>query len=116
MRLYPFDTQRCRVDIIIKGTDRNLVNLRNGTLKFLGPSVISQYIIKEIYITENLVSSTPTQTLPLNHAACTLQPNADPIITPPTSVSLVLVLGRKMLSVVLTSFVPTISLVLVNTQ
>ncbi len=56
MRLYPFDTQICRVNIIVKGTDRNLVNMRNGSLHYLGGDIVSQYIIKDVYIAENLVN------------------------------------------------------------
>ncbi len=55
MALYPFDTQYCRATFLLKGTDRQLVTLVNGTLTFAGSYNVLQYVIRDIKFQRNMV-------------------------------------------------------------
>ncbi len=90
MSLYPFDTQWCRADFMLKGTDQHLVNLTTGKLEFDGPFSVLQYVIDDIRMERNIAHNLTN------------------------SVSIEIKLGRRLLSLVLTSFVPSIILVLVS--
>ncbi len=116
MSEYPFDVQTCRATFILKGLDRNLIDMRNGTLKYLGSYNIKQYRIKRISLLKDIVSQTLATKQRKGNGktlSFTFQPNADPMINPPSSISIEIVFGRRLLSVILTSFVPTFILVLV---
>ncbi len=91
MRLFPFDTQFCRASFILReGQDEQLIQLEAGTLEFDGPYSVLEYVIKDLKMERNLAGTNLTN-----------------------SVSIEAKLGRRLLSVILTSFVPTVILVLV---
>ncbi len=55
MSMYPFDIQTCRATFILKGVDVNLVNLINGSLDYLGPDNVQQYVIIETEFLKDVV-------------------------------------------------------------
>lgn len=82
---YPFDTQRCRIVLSLLGNSGEFVNLITGKLAYLGPEDLTIYFIKQTTI-ERMMS------------------NDD------VSVYVEVTLGRRLLSTVLTVYLPTMLL------
>ena len=55
MAQYPFDTQLCFATFILKGTDKQLVNLISGNLEYVGPQNVQEYVIIDISMGKNKV-------------------------------------------------------------
>ena len=82
---YPFDTQRCRIVLSLLGNSGEFVNLITGKLAYLGPEDLTIYFIKQTTI-QRMMS------------------NDD------VSVYVEVTLGRRLLSTVLTVYLPTLLL------
>ena len=82
---YPFDTQRCRIHISLLGDSDEFINLLPGLLSYLGPEDLTIYFIKKT-------------------AIHTGQSNSNVIVYVEVT------LGRRLLSTVLTVYLPTILL------
>ena len=78
MAWYPFDIQHCRVVIAMEGNSGLYVRLLSNSVQYLGPTELSQYFVKRIKI---------------DHDDKTVWAE--------------LVLGRRLLSTILTVYVPT---------
>ena len=82
---YPFDTQRCRIIISLVGNSDEFINLLPGNLSYLGPEDLTIYFIKETSIHRG-----PSNNKMVVYVEVTL--------------------GRRLLSTVLTVYLPTILL------
>ena len=89
MAVYPFDTQKCSVVLILKGNRGKFVQMMLDEMNYLGPIDLAQYFVKETKITEYEV--------PPNIAA----------------VKVDIVFGRRLLAAMLTTYLPTILICLV---
>ncbi len=83
MSVYPFDTQRCSAIFIMKGNAGNFVKLLSRSASYLGPVDLPQY-----YVIETKIQN---------------------IVVPPhtNAVRVDLLFGRRILSTVLSSYLPT---------
>ena len=86
---YPFDTQRCRILISLLGDSEEFIDLLPGDLRYLGPKDLTIYFIK-------------------NTEIHTSQINKNMVIYVEVT------LGRRLLSTVLTVYLPTILLNLIG--
>jgi hypothetical protein len=85
MAWYPFDTQSCTLDFVVSVSARAFVRLEPGVLDYSGPTELTQYFVRQFNIrvyTEGEVEG----------------------------VRVFMVLGRRLLSNILTVYVPTILL------
>ena len=82
---YPFDTQRCRVVLSPEGNSDEFINLLPGNLTYLGPEDLTIYFIKHIAI----------------HGGVSMDKKV---------VYVEVTLGRRLLSTVLTVYLPTLLL------
>ncbi len=57
LRPYPFDIQVCRTDLILKGLDRNRINMVNGSLMYFGATNVQQYVVLDVALLKDIVSS-----------------------------------------------------------
>ena len=89
LQLYPFDTQKCFVDISTKQIDKYSVILNPGILKMLGPKVLTQYVIKEWKL-ESLDGKNKSESLQIT-----------------------LVLKRRIMNQLLTSYFPTFLILII---
>ncbi|CAM6054348.1 unnamed protein product [Sphagnum tenellum] len=89
MAVYPFDTQRCSVIVIMKGNSGKFARLIQENLRYLGPIDLRQYFVKD--------------TLMLNH---TVPPDVE-------AVKVDIIFGRRILAPILTTYLPTILICLV---
>ncbi len=58
MRLYPFDTQRCFVNLLMRYDLRDYVELVANELQMEGPRDLIQYVVKDVNIMEEKLEST----------------------------------------------------------
>ena len=86
MAWYPFDSQKCGMHFILGFASRSFVSLKAGDLEFVGPRELSQYFVRKVTIKEHL------------HGKMFDGVRVD------------VVLGRRILSNILTVYVPTILL------
>lgn len=87
MAWYPFDNQRCSMVIILPGSEGDYIRLNPVNLEYIGPTDLSQYFIKNTSISR----------FSMKHKNSTLE-----------GVKVDIVLGRQLLSTVLTVYVPTV--------
>ena len=85
MAWYPFDTQTCTLDFTLDATASAFVSLDVGELEYTGPVELLQYFVRNSSMTAHQTSSQ-------------------------RGVRVVVVLGRRLLSNVLTVYMPTILL------
>ncbi len=90
MRVYPFDKQACTAIFILKGNAGSFVELVPSMIKYLGPIDLPQY-----YVMNATIQS---------------------IAVPPniTAVEVKIMFGRRLLSTMLTSYLPTFIICLVS--
>ena len=88
MAWYPFDSQTCRLDFVLGASAAAFVQLVNGSLKYVGPVELAQYFVR----------STIMQQFDYEDRS---------------GVRVLVVFGRRLLSNILTVYVPT---VLLNTM
>ncbi|TRY70496.1 hypothetical protein TCAL_02367 [Tigriopus californicus] len=83
MNIYPFDSQQCQMQFIMKGNSGNFARLRKSVLSYTGKIDLTQYFIKgwQIYESE-------------------MAPNLDSVIVE-------IALGRRILSEIMTTYLPT---------
>ncbi len=90
MVVYPFDTQRCSAKFTMKGNSGKFIELVPGGLRYLGPIDLTQYFVEE-YTIRNV-------TIPPGIRAVDVQ----------------LQFGRRILSTILTTYLPTFLICLVS--
>ena len=88
MAWYPFDSQTCHLDFVLDASAAAFVQLVNGTLKYMGPVELAQYFVRR----------TVMQQFDYEERS---------------GVRVLVVFGRRLLSNILTVYVPT---VLLNTM
>ena len=89
MRWYPFDIQTCTMDLELNGILTDFVDIFPGVFRYLGDEELTQYIIKDSRM---------------------LRYNVDEIFGVKVSVTL----GRLLLGTILTTYIPTIILVIIS--
>ena len=85
MAWYPFDSQTCHLDFVLDASAAFFVELLNGTLEYWGPVELAQYFVR----------STLMQELAYQYR---------------TGVRVLVVFGRRLLSNILTVYVPKVLL------
>ena len=88
MAWYPFDSQTCHLDFVLDASAAAFVKLVNGTLEYWGPVELAQYFVRNTLMQEYVYRDR-------------------------TGVRVLVVFGRRLLSNILTVYVPT---VLLNTM
>ncbi len=90
MVVYPFDTQRCSAIFIMKGNSGKFIQLLAAEINYLGPIDLTQYFVEDYTI--------------------------DEITIPPEigAVKVELTFGRRILSTILTTYLPTFLICLVS--
>ena len=88
MAWYPFDSQTCHLDFVLDASAADFVQLVNGSLKYLGPVELAQYFVRNTVMKQFLYKNM-------------------------SGVRVMVVFGRRLLSNILTVYVPT---VLLNTM
>lgn len=83
MNIYPFDSQQCQMQFIMKGNSGNFARLRKSVLRYTGKIDLTQYFIKGWQIYESKLAS-----------------NLDSVIVE-------IALGRRILSEIMTTYLPT---------
>ena len=86
MRWYPFDTQICSMEFY---SQSSLTVLSPGSLKYIGPSDLPQHFVKHYSICSKVIQ---------NHVGLSVE----------------VILGRPLISNILTIFIPTILLVMIS--
>ncbi len=86
---YPFDTQRCSIIVTMKGNTGKFIKMLKGNLKYLGPIDLTQYFIKKVEMMPDGVEG--------DQQAITVS----------------IRFGRRVLSTILTTYLPTIMLCIV---
>lgn len=90
MAVYPFDTQRCLVKFTMKGNSGNFALLQTDTLRYLGPIDLTQYFVKG-------------SSFSLLEASDGLE-----------GLQVEIILGRRILSQILTTYLPTMLICIVS--
>ena len=93
MAVFPFDTQRCKIIMIMSGNTGKFVDISAGDMNYLGPVDLTQYFVKETYM---LQSDLPVLGDNSTH-----------------SVEVHIVFGRRVLATILTTYLPTTLLCIV---
>ena len=88
MNWYPFDLQKCSLILQMKGKGKDFADLNTDHLMYLGSDEVNQYV----------VYSNKMQLLPED----------------PSQVEIVIKLGRNLLTIILTTFVPTVLLNIIS--
>lgn len=88
MIIYPFDTQTCQIIMTMAGNSDRFIDINPQQLRYLGPIDLTQYFVKR---TSMKVITGPTKTLEVK-----------------------IVFGRRILGVILTTFLPTFLLCIVS--
>ena len=89
MALYPFDTQTCTMDFLLTVVSDDFCFLKDGFLRYDGPTELTQYFIKDYFMTGTNITSR-------------------------RGVKVFVKLGRRLLSNTLTVYLPTILLNLIG--
>ena len=89
MRWYPFDTQKCSIVFVVDEKSKDFVDIQIEKLNFFGPKELTQYFVKK-------------------ESSMNIENNGR------KSIVVEIVLGRRLLSLILTIFAPTIILNLVG--
>ena len=85
MNWYPFDTQSCSLDFMLDATANTFVSLMPGSLNYSGPVELTQYFVRQSTMTAHTFDDRE-------------------------GVRVLVVLGRRLLSNILTVYMPTILL------
>ena len=85
MAMYPFDTQTCTMNFVLTEDSDDFCYLKVGGLSYLGPTELTQYFIKDKYMTKNIIDEQK-------------------------GIKVYFFLGRRLLSNTLTVYLPTILL------
>ena len=85
MAWYPFDTQTCRVEMVMDGVLDNYARLLPGGVDFTGPKELTQYYVQDFRIQMDSINQKP-------------------------AIVVSMTLGRRLLGTFLTIFFPTILL------
>ena len=85
MRNYPFDIQVCSVDLVVDDNAEKFLELQSGQLIYSGGSSFAQYYVMSYDITNNVMDGK-------------------------AGVQVSITLGRRLLGVILTAYIPTILL------
>ena len=85
MAWYPFDTQTCRIEMVMDGVLDNYARLLPGGVNFTGPKELTQYYVQDFQIQMDGINQKP-------------------------AVVVSMTLGRRLLGTFLTIFFPTILL------
>ena len=85
MALYPFDTQTCTMDFIFPVVSDAFCDLNLGVLNYLGPTELTQYFVRQDYMVTRIIEGQ-------------------------NGLRAYVVLGRRLLSNILTVYLPTILL------
>ena len=85
MAWYPFDSQTCRIEMVMDGVLDNYATLLPGGVNFTGPKELTQYYVQDFQIQMETISEKP-------------------------GVVVSMTLGRRLLGTFLTIFFPTILL------
>ena len=90
MAVFPFDSQKCTAIFVMKGNVAKFIELVAGKAEYLGPIDLPQYFV--------------------------LDTNIKQILVPPNknAVQIEIVFGRRLLSTVLSSYIPTFLICLVS--
>ena len=91
MTIYPFDTQICRIVLQMTGNSGRFVDITPETLRYLGPTDLTQYFVKKIQMEVTTANERRSQHLKID-----------------------IVFGRRILGAMLTTFLPTILLCVVS--
>ena len=86
MAWYPFDSQTCHLDFVLDASAAAFVKLVNGTLEYWGPVELAQYFVRNTLMQEYVYRGR-------------------------TGVRVLVVLGRRLLSNILTVYVPTVDII-----
>ena len=89
MALYPFDTQTCTLDFQLIKVSDDFLDLKSGNFTYVGPTDLTQYFIKHYDMTNEKIGGR-------------------------NGVRVYIVLGRRLLSNILTVYLPTILLNLIG--
>ncbi len=91
MSVYPFDTQNCEATFVMKGNSDNLVRLISKKLNYLGPKDLRQYFVKDMQILDRTLLPDGVQ-----------------------SANVRLTFARRILSTILTTYLPTFLICLIT--
>ena len=86
---YPFDSQTCQMIFHVQGTDQEFVNLIKNNFTYSGPTELMQYFIKKTVMVDQVIDGIQM-------------------------VKVEVVLGRRLLSIILTVYFPTLLLNLIG--
>ena len=89
MRWYPFDIQTCSMDLQLSGILASFVEIFPGVFNYLGAQELTQYIIKDSIMVREIWSGKP-------------------------GVKVSITLGRLLLGTILTTYIPTIILIIIS--
>ena len=89
MGLYPFDTQTCTLDFLVTDKLKDFCYLESGNFSYTGPNELTQYFIKQYFMRNNIINKR-------------------------NGVSIFIILGRRLLSNILTIYLPTVLLNLIG--
>ncbi len=90
MSVYPFDTQKCTAVFIMKGNSGEFLDLVGRNAEYLGPIDLPQYFVMDTTIRQ-----------------MTVPPNTN-------AVQVEIIFGRRLLSTILSSYLPTFLICLVS--
>ena len=89
MGLYPFDTQTCSMDLLPTTNLEDFCFLKSGLFNYTGPNELTQYFLKKSFMRNTVISGR-------------------------NGVSIFIILGRRLLSNILTIYLPTVLLNLIG--
>ena len=89
MALYPFDTQTCTLDFVLTDVADDFCFLTTGKMQYFGPSELTQYFIKDKFMTNTIIMGQK-------------------------GIKVYFILGRRLLSNILTVYLPTVLLNLIG--
>ncbi len=91
MSVYPFDTQNCSVILVMKGNSGNFVRLVPSGVSYLGPTDLTMYFVKNVTMDDVLIHPGGVE-----------------------AVAVKLIFGRRILTRILTTYLPTFLICLVS--
>ena len=90
MNMYPFDTQTCKIQLTTNGNSDKFVALEKAVLQYLGPVDLTKYFVKEWSFEESKLTDNVN------------------------GLEISIILGRRILSEILTTYLPTVLLCVVS--
>ena len=104
MNWYPFDLQTCSMILAMKGKGEDFADLHPDNLQYLGKFEVNQYV----------VYSYKLQQLPENPSQVRIRIPIILQISILFQVEVVIHMGRNLLTIILTTFVPTVLLNMIS--